>query len=191
MDTKQKILFIDRDGTIVKEAPPTYQLDSFSKLEFYPNAFYYLRKILSEMKYKAVMVTNQDGLGSETFPLSDFKPVHEFIMKAFENEEVFFEEVLIDKSYPHEQLPTRKPGIGMLSGYINNPAIDMENCLVIGDRITDMQLAKNLGCKGIWLNEDEKLGAGESCDTELDQTVVLKTISWKEVYNYLQTINKS
>ncbi|MDB5277027.1 MAG: imidazoleglycerol-phosphate dehydratase [Ferruginibacter sp.] len=185
----KKVLFIDRDGTLIKEAPPTYQLDSFSKLEFYPDMFYYMRKIAAELDYELVMVTNQDGLGTASFPEDTFWPVQNFVMTNLANEAILFSEVFIDKTYPSENAPTRKPGTGMLTKYLNNPAYDLTNSFVIGDRITDMQLAKNLQCKGIWLNIDASLGAAEINDTIDDlkkETIVLETPDWALIYDYLK-----
>lgn len=183
------VLFIDRDGTLIKEAPPTYQLDAFSKLEFYPDMFLYMRKIAEELNYVLVMVTNQDGLGTASFPEDTFWPVHNLVMTSLVNENIHFSEVCIDRSFPDEHKPTRKPGTGMLTKYLNNPAYDIANSFVIGDRITDMQLAKNLGCKGFWLNVDEGLGAAEIKDTIAalkNDTIVVASPHWKDIYNYLK-----
>ena len=184
----KKVLFIDRDGTLIKEAPPTYQIDSWEKLEFYPYAFTYMRKIAEELDYELVMVSNQDGLGTDSFPEADFLPIHQHIIKAFENEGVHFEAVLIDKSFPAENLPTRKPGTGMMLNYLGNDAYDMAASFVIGDRITDVQLAKNLGCKAIWINNNPDLGAAEISDetTALDKVIALETKDWKAIYEYLK-----
>ena len=183
----QRILFIDRDGTIIKEAPPTYQIDSFDKLEFYPAVFQYLQRIAKELDYKLVMVSNQDGLGTASFPEDTFHPVHNFIMKALENEGIHFEEILIDKSFPHENKNTRKPATGMLTNYINNDLYDLANSFVIGDRITDVKLAKNLGCKAIFLNNEEALGAAEvNSIADLKDTIVLETTSWESIYSFLK-----
>lgn len=185
----KQILFIDRDGTIIKEAPPTYQLDDFSKLEFYPNMFFYLRKIAAELDYELVMVTNQDGLGTSSFPEETFWPVHNLMMKSLENESIKFDDVIIDRTFASENAPTRKPGTALLSKYISNPEYDLTNSFVIGDRITDMQLAKNLSCKGLWLNIDPELGAGEidnSTDDLKKEIVALETQEWADVYNYLK-----
>lgn len=185
----KKILFIDRDGTLIKEAPPTYQLDDFSKLEFYPDMFCYMRKIATELDYELVMVTNQDGLGTASFPEESFWPVQNFVMTNLANEAIHFSEVFIDKSFPADNALTRKPATGMLTRYLNNPAYDVPNSFVIGDRITDMQLAKNLQCKGIWLNTDATLGASEIKDTTDDlkkETIVVETPSWETIYNYLK-----
>ncbi|MHB1146554.1 MAG: bifunctional histidinol-phosphatase/imidazoleglycerol-phosphate dehydratase HisB [Lutibacter sp.] len=189
---KQKILFIDRDGTMVLE-PSDYQLDSFEKLEFYPKVFQYLGKIASELEFELVMVTNQDGLGTDSHPEINFWPVHNLIMKAFENEGVVFKEVLIDKTFSHENAPTRKPATGLLTKYINNPDYDLENSFVIGDRITDVELAKNLGAKSIYINADEALGSAEisSKREELDAFIVLKTTDWKAIYEFLKLEDRS
>ena len=184
----KRILFIDRDGTLINEAPPTYQIDSFDKLEFYPNMFQYLNRIAKELDYELVMVTNQDGLGTVSFPEETFWPVHNFIMKSLENEGIHFSKVFIDKSYPHENLPTRKPAVGMLTEYLDRVKYDLENSFVIGDRITDVQLAKNLGCKAIWLNSDPNLGGTEIKDSvaALQSFITLETISWEEIYTFLK-----
>jgi len=144
----KRVLFIDRDGTLIKEAPPTYQIDSFSKLEFYPQMFEYMGRIARELDYELVMVTNQDGLGTKDFPEDTFWPVQDFVMKSLEGEGIHFARVHIDKTYPKDNAPTRKPGIGMFTEYLNNDQYDIPNSYVIGDRITDIQLAKNLKCKG-------------------------------------------
>jgi imidazoleglycerol-phosphate dehydratase / histidinol-phosphatase len=184
----KKILFIDRDGTLIKEAPPTYQLDSFEKLEFYPDMFKWMRRIATELNYELVMVTNQDGLGTAIFPEDTFWPVHHFVMKALENEQIHFNAVFIDKTFPKDNAPTRKPGTGMLTQYINNPEYDLAGSYVIGDRITDIQLAKNLGCKGIWINNDATLGSAELNDTvtALQSTISLETTDWEKIYDHLK-----
>jgi len=188
----KKILFIDRDGTMVLE-PNDYQLDSFEKLEFYPKAFQYLGKIANELDFELVMVTNQDGLGTDSHPEINFWPVHHLIMKAFENEGVVFSEVLIDKTFPNENAPTRKPGTAMLTKYINNPEYDLENSFVIGDRITDVELAKNLGSKAIFISKDEELGSDEisSKRHELDAVIALQTTEWKTIYEFLKLEERS
>ena len=184
-----KILFIDRDGTIVKEAKaPDYVLDTFEELEFYPEVFRYLGKIARNLNYELVMVTNQDGLGTKTLPTETFWNIHNKIMKAFENEGIVFTKVFIDDSYPEDKKPTRKPGIAMVTEYINNPKYNLANSFMIGDRLTDIEFAKNLGSKGIFINNDEDLGASEinSKREELDQTIALQTTSWKEIYQFLK-----
>lgn len=188
----KKILFIDRDGTMVLE-PNDYQLDSFEKLEFYPKAFQYLGKIAAELDFELVMVTNQDGLGTDSHPEINFWPVHNLVMKAFENEGVVFSDVFIDKTFPHENVPTRKPGTAMLTKYINNPAYDLENSFVIGDRITDVELAKNLGSKAIFINTDEELGSDEisSKRHELEDVIALQTTEWKTIYEFLKLKERS
>jgi imidazoleglycerol-phosphate dehydratase / histidinol-phosphatase len=188
----QKVLFIDRDGTMVLE-PFDYQLDSFEKLEFYPKAFQYLGKIAAELDFELVMVTNQDGLGIESHPEANFWPVHNLVMKSFENEGVVFSDVLIDKTFPHENAPTRKPGTAMLTKYVNNPDYDLENSFVIGDRLTDVELAKNLGSKAIFINTEENLGSDEisSKRVELDAFISLQTQDWKVIYEFLKLKERS
>lgn len=169
----KKVLFIDRDGTLAIEPPVDYQLDSLEKLEFYPGVFSGLLKIAQELDYLLVMVTNQDGLGTESFPESTFWPAQNKIIGAFEGEGIEFYEVLIDKSFPKENAPTRKPKTGMLTKYIHGP-FDLENSFVIGDRSTDIELANNLGSKGIFLG------------TEQNNEAILSTSSWEEIYRFLK-----
>lgn len=168
----KKILFIDRDGTLVIEPPVDYQLDSLEKLEFYPGVFKWLSKIAEEFDYELVMVTNQDGLGTDSFPEETFWPAQNKIIQAFKNEGVEFSEILIDRSFPEENAPTRKPRTGLLNKYIYGN-YDLANSFVIGDRLTDIELAKNLNAKGIFI--------GEKCDD-----AILSTTSWKEIYQYLK-----
>ncbi len=186
----KRILFIDRDGTLINEAPPTYQLDSFDKLCFYPHMFEYMGKIARELDYELVMVTNQDGLGTASFPEENFWPFQNFVMKSLEGEGIEFSAVHIDRTFPEENAPTRKPGTGMLAAYLNNPGYNIENSYVIGDRITDMLLARNLGCKGIWLNNDPELGAAEISDKikslQEDETIALKAGEWARIYEFLK-----
>ena len=184
----KKVLFIDRDGTLINEAPPTYQIDSFSKLSFYPHMFKYMNLIATELDFELVMVSNQDGLGTVSFPEETFTPVHEFIMNSLEQEGIHFKAVHIDRTFPADNAPTRKPGIGMFTQYLNNDAYDITNSYVIGDRITDVQLAKNLGCKAIWINNDSSLGGAEVKDVraELDKVILLETTLWQSIYEFLK-----
>jgi len=184
----KRILFIDRDGTLIKEAPPSYQIDSFEKLEFYPGMFEYMGKIAREMDYELLMVTNQDGLGTATFPEDTFWPVQNFVLKSLAGEGIEFSGIYIDRSFPGQKAPTRKPGIGMLTKYIGNDEYDLLNSFVIGDRITDVQLAKNLGCKAIWLNNDPALGGAEISDPlrDLEGSIALETPDWSRIYEYLK-----
>ena len=179
----KKVLFIDRDGTLALE-PENYQLDALDKLVFYPAVFQYLGRIAKELDYVLVMVTNQDGLGTDSFPEDTFWPTHDFMMTALKNEGINFSEVLIDKSLPADNAPTRKPKTGMLSAYLNNADYDLENSFVIGDRITDMELAANLGAKGILLQNDARMAA--SIPDALADTIALKTTAWSEVYTLLK-----
>lgn len=183
----KKVLFIDRDGTMIREVPPSYQIDAIEKIEFYPEVFRYLGLIAREMDYELVLVTNQDGLGTAAYPEESFRPVHQLIMRSFAGEGVVFSAEHIDRSFPHEQLPTRKPGTGMLTAYMDG-SYDLAGSFVIGDRITDVQLAKNLGCKAIWLNNDPELGGKEVQDdiAALRQVVALETASWADIYAFLK-----
>lgn len=169
----KKVLFIDRDGTLVIEPPIDYQLDSLKKLEFYPGVFQYLSRIARELDYQLVMVTNQDGLGTESFPEETFWPAQTKIIQAFKNEGVEFSEILIDKSFPEENLPTRKPGTGMLTHYLKGN-YDLEHSYVIGDRLTDVQLAQNMNCKAIYLGN------------ETVEAAALCTTSWADIYSFLK-----
>ncbi|HEY1164405.1 MAG TPA: bifunctional histidinol-phosphatase/imidazoleglycerol-phosphate dehydratase HisB [Chitinophaga sp.] len=183
----KRVLFIDRDGTLIKEVPPTYQIDSLEKIEYYPKVFTYMARIAAEMDYELVMVTNQDGLGTESFPEAHFWLVQNQIIRAFENEGVNFSAVHVDRSFPHENLPTRKPGTGMLTKYFSAD-YDLANSFVIGDRITDVQLAKNLGAKAIWMNEGTGLGSGEIKDAAdaLKPVIALESTDWAKIYEFLK-----
>ena len=185
----KRVLFIDRDGTLIKEAPPTYQLDAFDKLTFYPHMFEYMGRIARELDYELVMITNQDGLGTPSFPENTFWPLHNLVMHALEGEDIHFSDVLIDRTFPADNAPTRKPGIGMVLKYLNDENYDIENSYVIGDRITDVQLAKNMNCKAIWLNNDPTLGSGEIAGqvNALKNTVSLETQDWKAIYQFLKS----
>ncbi len=185
----KRVLFIDRDGTLIDEAPPTYQLDAFSKLNFYPHMFEFMGRIARELDYELVMVTNQDGLGTSSFPEADFNLIHDFVMKTLKGEGIHFDAVFVDRTFAADNAPTRKPSTGMLTRYLNNGDYDLANSYVIGDRITDVQLAKNLGCKAIWLNNDPSLGAGEIAgDIKLlAETIALETAEWKLVYQFLKS----
>lgn len=185
----KKVLFIDRDGTLIKE-PEDFQIDAFEKLDFYPQALFYLGKIASELDFELVMVTNQDGLGTSSHPEEKFWPVHDFIMKSFENEGVVFSEVLIDKSFPEDNAPTRKPRTGLLTKYFSNE-YDLLNSYVLGDRLTDIELAKNVNAKAIYLNDKRNLGAEEaSAESELQPFIALETQFWEEIYRFLKYGNR-
>lgn len=171
----RKLLIIDRDGTLVIEPPIDKQLDAFNKLEFYPGVFTYLAKISKELDFELIMFTNQDGLGTASFPENTFWPVHNFVIKSLQNEGISFENVLIDSTFPMENAATRKPGIELLKPYLNG-AYDLTNSFVIGDRVTDVQLAKNLGAQAIYLSED-------SYDSDF---IALQTRSWQEVFAFLK-----
>ena len=184
----RRILFIDRDGTLIREAPPSYLIDSFVKLIFYPEVFEYMGRIAREFDFELLMVTNQDGLGTGSFPEDTFWPVQDLVIRAFAGEGVHFSGVYIDKTFPQDNAPTRKPGTGMLTAYMGNPDYDLANSFVIGDRITDVQLAKNLGCKALWLNNDPELGGAEISDSRraLDASIALETTEWGAIYAFLK-----
>lgn len=182
----KKVLFIDRDGTLVIEPPVDYQLDSFEKLEFYPKVFRNLAFIREKLDFGFVMVTNQDGLGTESFPENTFWPVHNLILKSFANEGVTFDDICIDRSFPEDNAPTRKPRTGMLTKYINNPEYDIKGSYVIGDRATDVELAKNLGCKAILLQDSKEiLLQGEAKEKNLEEYCVLATKDWVVITEFL------
>ncbi|MEZ2445094.1 bifunctional histidinol-phosphatase/imidazoleglycerol-phosphate dehydratase HisB [Chitinophaga sp. RCC_12] len=183
----KRVLFIDRDGTLIREVPPTYQIDSLDKVEFYPKVFVNMARIAAELDYELAMVTNQDGLGTASFPEDTFWPAQNMIMKAFENEGIKFDEVFIDRSFPADNAPTRKPRTGMLSKYLDG-SYDLANSFVIGDRITDVELAKNLGAKAIWINEGVGLGSAEISDNAaaLQSVIALETTDWNRIYEFLK-----
>ena len=187
----KKVLFIDRDGTLIRE-PEDEQIDSFDKLEFYPKALFYMSKIANELDFELVMITNQDGLGTEAFPEETFHPVHNFIIETFENEGVVFDKQFVDRSFPEENSPDRKPRTGLLGAYFSE-AYDLENSFVIGDRMTDMELAKNLNSRGIFINNQTNLGVKEVSvsNRELAPYIALETDNWKDIYEYLTLKERS
>lgn len=187
---KKKVLFIDRDGTLILE-PFDEQIDTFEKLVFYPKVFQYLAKIAIELNFELVMVTNQDGLGTESFPENTFWPVQNFVLESFKNEGVIFNEIIIDKTFARDNAPTRKPKIGLLTNYLSGE-YDLENSFVIGDRLTDMELAKNLNSKGIYLNSNTNLGTSEISvkEPELKPFIALETRDWKKIYDFLKLENR-
>ena len=182
----KQVLFIDRDGTLIIE-PSDEQIDTLEKLEFLPGVFKYLGLISQVLPFELVMVSNQDGLGTDAYPQKDFDLVQEKILAAFKNEGVVFDEIFIDKSTPKENLLTRKPGTAMLTGYLNGN-YDLENSYVIGDRITDIELARNLGTRGILINSGNDMKLPE--DKNLDTSSTLIAEDWEEVYRYLRTRNR-
>ena len=189
MSNLQKILFIDRDGTIIKETADE-QIDSFEKLEFYPGALQYLPKIAKDLDYELVMVTNQDGLGTASYPADTFWPVQNFIIKTLENEGVIFSNVCIDRTFPAENAPTRKPGTGMLTQYFDTEKYDLKSSFTIGDRKNDVLLGYNLGAKAIWLNDHSNLGShefsGKDEEEKVKSTVALETTDWQKIYEFLK-----
>lgn len=178
---KKKVLFIDRDGTIVIEPPVDYQLDAFEKLEFYPKAIRNLYFIRQKLDFEFAMVTNQDGLGTPSFPEDTFWPVHNLVLNTLRNEGVTFDEIFIDRSFPEDNAPTRKPRTGMLTRYLNNEDYDLAGSFVIGDRATDVELAKNLGCKAILLQDDKECLK----EKNLEDVCALATTDWDRVAEFL------
>ncbi len=190
--SKTKILFLDRDGTLILE-PTDYQVDSLEKLAFYPGVFRWLGRIARELDYQLVMITNQDGLGTAAFPEANFWPAHELMMKTFAGEGIHFEEVIIDRTYAAEGKPSRKPGTALLTRYLAG-GYDLAGSYVIGDRLTDMQLAKNLGCQGIWIANEPALGAEELADEQLaalQDHMALRTTDWADIYQRLRLENRT
>jgi len=182
----RRVLFIDRDGTIIKETVDE-QIDAFEKMIFYPKAFTFLGKVAKELDYELVMITNQDGLGTDIFPEETFWPVHNFILKSFENEGVVFDKVFLDRTFPKDNANTRKPGTGLLTEYFSEE-YDLVNSFVIGDRLTDMELAKNLGSKGIFINDNTNLGTAEITvkRDDLDKVIALESNDWEKIYEFLK-----
>ena len=180
------VLFIDRDGTLNIE-PDDEQVDSFSKLKFYPRALYYLSKIAKELDYKLVMVTNQDGLGTPSHPEENFWPIHNFIVDTYAAEGIVFDEIIIDKTFAKDNAPTRKPGTALLTKYFGEE-YDLKNSFVIGDRLNDIVLAKNLGAKGIYIRNNDSLGSAENLDKyeTLSEIIALETKNWEDIYTFLR-----
>jgi imidazoleglycerol-phosphate dehydratase / histidinol-phosphatase len=175
----KKVLFIDRDGTIIVEPPTDYQVDSLEKLEFLPKAISNLRRIAEETDYELVMVTNQDGLGTDSFPEDTFWPPQNKMLKTLEGEGVHFAAIHVDRSFPHENAPTRKPGIALLTQYLTDE-YDLANSYVLGDRLTDVQLAVNLGAKAIFLAAE--LPGAEALTDEMRQAIALVSTDWDAIY---------
>ena len=187
----KKILFIDRDGTIIKETPDE-QIDSFKKLTFYPKVFQWLAKIAAELDFELVMITNQDGLGTKAFPEETFWPVHNFIIQTFKNEGIIFKEQYIDRTFAKDNAPTRKPNTRLLTNYFTKE-YDLQHSFVIGDRITDIELAKNLGSKGIFINNNTRLGTDEiTVQREtLNSYIALETNDWQRIYEFLKVKDRT
>lgn len=186
----KRVLFIDRDGTLIRE-PEDEQIDAFEKLEFYPKVFQYLSKIANELNFEIVMITNQDGLGTAVYPEDAFWPVHNFIIKTFEQEGVVFKEQFIDRTFARDNAPTRKPNTGLLTKYFSDE-YDLVNSFVIGDRLTDIELAKNLNTKGIFINDNTNLGTDEVTisNSELEAYIALESNDWEEIYKFLKATER-
>ncbi|GFD76576.1 histidine biosynthesis bifunctional protein HisB [Tenacibaculum sp. KUL113] len=187
----KKILFIDRDGTLIKE-PADEQTDSFEKLQFYPKVFQGLSKIAKELDFELVLVTNQDGLGTEAYPENTFWPVHNFVMNSLKEEGIEFVEEIIDRTFAKDNQPTRKPNTGLLTKYFSKE-YDLKNSFVIGDRLTDIELAKNLGAQGIYINDETNLGTDEITvkREELDDFIALESNDWNTIYEFLKLEERS
>lgn len=187
MNSKKKVLFIDRDGTLILEPPVDYQVDSLEKLEFYPGVFRGLTKIVDQLDYELVMVTNQDGLGTDIYPEETFWPAQNKMLKTLFNEGIEFMDICIDRTFPEDNAATRKPGTAMLTKYLSDE-YDLENSYVIGDRWTDVELAKNLGAKAVFINTSGDIGADELNESkkELQKFIALETNSWLQIYEYLR-----
>ena len=186
MKRVKKVLFIDRDGTLIVE-PPDEQIDKLEKLEFLPGVFKYLNLIRQELPFELVIVSNQDGLGTDAYPQKDFDLVQEKILTAFRNEGVEFDQVFIDTSVAADKLPSRKPGTDMLTGYMNDD-YDLEGSYVIGDRATDIELARNLGAKGILIGSEKE--KNELVSKNLESSCSLIATGLEEIYGFLRTSNR-
>ena len=182
----QKLLFIDRDGTIIDEPKTDFQIDSLEKLEFLPKALSNLRKISEDTDYQLVMVTNQDGLGTDSFPEDTFWPAHNKMLKTLENENIHFSAIHIDRSFPHENLPTRKPAIGLLTEYLDTEKYDLVNSYVIGDRSTDIQLAVNLSAKAIFITDGSTNNLVEGLTSSQKEATKLISNDWDEIFEFLK-----
>ncbi len=182
----KKLLILDRDGTIIRE-PEDEQIDSFEKLEFYPKAISVLSDISRLNEFEFIMITNQDGLGTDAFPEEDFWPVQNFIVKTLENEGIMFKDILIDRTFPHEEAETRKPRTGLLKPYLDGD-YNLKESIVIGDRLTDIELAKNIGSQGIYINNNSGLGDDELSESqsELKKYIQLETQSWEDIYDFIR-----
>lgn len=185
MENKPRVLFIDRDGTLIVEPKDDFQVDSLEKLEMIPGATRALHFIAGKLPYRLVMVTNQDGLGTESFPEETFWPAHNKMLRALSNEGVLFDDILIDRTFPEDNAPTRKPGVGMLTAYLSGD-YDLAGSYVIGDRLSDAMLARNLGAKAILLHENDEETAASIVNEGLSDTVVLVTPRWDEIIPVLQ-----
>ncbi|QJD77411.1 bifunctional histidinol-phosphatase/imidazoleglycerol-phosphate dehydratase HisB [Spirosoma rhododendri] len=187
----QKILFIDRDGTLIAEPQPDQQVDSLAKLDYIPGALSAMRQIAQETDYRLVMVTNQDGLGTDAFPEDTFWPAQNKMLSTFEGENIHFDDIHIDRHFPHQNSTTRKPGTGMLMEYFDRTKYDLANSYVIGDRLTDVQLAVNLGAKAILFLPPGGLESVQMADVTqqtdaMKQAIALTTSDWHAIYTFLR-----
>jgi len=188
----KKVLFIDRDGTLIVEPQDNWQVDSFEKLDYYPGGFSGLSQIAAHLDYELVMVTNQDGLGLESYPEEIFSSIQEKVLNTFKNEGIIFKKIFIDRSFPEDGLDTRKPGTGLLMEFFDG-SYDLSQSFVIGDRLTDMELAKNLGARGIYLENAVDVGHNEITVgmADLEPVIALRTKRWLEIYRFLRAVPRS
>jgi imidazoleglycerol-phosphate dehydratase / histidinol-phosphatase len=184
----KKILFIDRDGVLINEPQDTFQIDTWERLSFVEGVFTYLGKIARELDYTLVLVTNQDGLGTEAYPESVFQPIHQLVMNTLASEGIVFYKEHIDNSFEHDGKDTRKPGVAMLTEYLNGE-YDLQNSFVIGDRMSDMRLAKNLNAKGLFVLHD--YNKAMETPKDLEASLVLRADGWKAIYDYLKSSDHS
>lgn len=175
---RKKVLFIDRDGTLIWEPPTDFQIDSFEKFKFLPGVITWLGKIVRELDYELVMVTNQDGLGTDSFPENTFWPVQNLMVQTLESEGIVFSEICIDRTFEKDNAPTRKPNTGLLTKYLSGE-YDLINSFVIGDRLTDVKLAKNIGAQAIFIKNYDKADAYKN-------EIAIQVDSWKAIYEYLK-----
>lgn len=183
----KKVLFIDRDGTLILEPPVDFQVDSFEKLKFYPKVFSGLGKIARELDFELVLVTNQDGLGTDVYPFESFIGPHQLMIETLKSEGIIFTTECIDRSFPEDNLDTRKPKTGLLGRFFTDE-YDLTNSFVIGDRLTDVELAKNLGAKAIYMNNDVDPGLAEITiiQSELSRFIAFESTDWDEIYSFLK-----
>ncbi len=182
---KKRILFIDRDGVVLEEPPTDFQVDSIDKTTFIPGAITALSRIAADLDYYKVMVTNQDGLGTDSYPEKDFHPYHDLMLRTLKGEGFEFDEMIIDRTFASDNKPTRKPGTLLLQHILDNPTFDLANSFVIGDRWSDIELAKNLGCKAIYLHSPLHQLTDEQ-EARLRDTIVFESGNWADVYTFLK-----
>lgn len=179
------VLFIDRDGVVLQEPPEDFQIDRVEKTAFVKGSITALAQIAASFDYYKVMVTNQDGLGTESYPEKDFHPYHDLMARTLSGEGFVFDEMIIDRSFAADNQPTRKPGTALLQHFFDTSKFDLANSYVIGDRWSDIQLAKNLGCKAIYFKSPLHSLTAEQ-EAELRSAIALETDDWKTIYSFLK-----